>query len=103
MDEPREYPTDFSLICAAILTSAVADICGRPVAEVRRRGLDWALADRREPRTRPERAAAASARAWLLGAPGVVSAEEACDAVGVRREKVVSILLGETAPAQRAA
>lgn len=103
MDDPREYPTSFSLLAAAILTSAIADLCGRPVAEVRRRGLDWALADRREPRTRPERAAAAQARAWLLGAPGVVSADEACDAVGIRREKVVALLLGETAPTQRAA
>jgi hypothetical protein len=94
MDEPTEYPTTFALLCAAILTSAVADVCGRSVAEVRRRGLDWALDDRRTPTTTAGRTAASNARAWLLGAPGVVTAEVACAAVGIRRERVVEILLG---------
>ena len=96
MDEdPREYETSFAVVCAAVLTGAVADICGRPVAEVRRRGIDWAVRDPREPRTRPQRAAAAQARAWLLGAPAVVPAQLACEVVGIRPERVLAVLSAE--------
>lgn len=95
----EEIHTSFGLLCAAVLSSAIADACGRPVALVRRMGVDWALANRRAPRTRTERRAAESARAWLLGAPGLVSAEEACEAVGVRRERVVAVVVGVAKPA----
>lgn len=91
-DESREYGTSFAVLAAAVLTGAVADICGRPVGEVRRRGIDWAVRDPRAPRTRPERAAAAQAQAWLLGAPAVIPARLACEVVGIRPERVLAVL-----------
>lgn len=94
VEEPREIETSFAVVCAAVLTGAIADVTGRPVAEVRRRGLDWALAEPQEPRTRSQRAAAAQAWAWLAGAPAVVPAAVACELVGIRLERVVEVLGG---------
>jgi len=102
-DEPAELPTSFSLLAAATIMGAIADAVGHPVGLVRHRGLAWALANPRQPRTAPQRQARANALAWLRGAPATLPASEACAAVGVRPERLLAVLLGEPAAARRAA
>ena len=102
MDE-EEIPGDFRLLCAAVVTQAIADACCVRAGALRLRGIEWALANRRPPRTGEERAAAVTARAWLAGAAGPITAEEACQAVGVRLARVIEVVLGQIPLAHRRA